>query len=89
MVISMIYTILIPAFLSAMTGYVSTNIAWIDMDNTNNLVPVSELVEASDGFITSINNKTVNKTCTNELNSQISGIKRFERNREDSCELGH
>lgn len=39
--VSTSYVLLIPMFLGAMTGYDSTSIAWIDLDDSNNIVPTS------------------------------------------------
>ncbi|KAI8940948.1 hypothetical protein NX059_002201 [Plenodomus lindquistii] len=43
MFVSISYVLTVPIFLGAMTGYDSTNIAWIDLDNSNNIVPASML----------------------------------------------
>jgi hypothetical protein len=41
--IATLYIISIPMFLSAMTGYDSTSIPWVSLDNSNNIVPASAL----------------------------------------------
>jgi len=38
-----LYIISIPMFLSAMTGYDSTSIAWVSLDNTSNIVPAASI----------------------------------------------
>jgi len=42
--LSTAYILCIPMFLGAMTGYDSTSIAWMDIDNSNNIVPTSAVV---------------------------------------------
>lgn len=39
--LSTFYVLCIPLFLGAMTGYDSTSTAWLDLDNSNNIVPTS------------------------------------------------
>ncbi|KAF3035929.1 hypothetical protein E8E12_004810 [Didymella heteroderae] len=41
--ISTSYVLFIPMFLGAMTGYDSTSIAWMSLDDSNNIVPTSAL----------------------------------------------
>ncbi|KAH7116984.1 hypothetical protein B0J11DRAFT_442790 [Dendryphion nanum] len=41
MVWSILYMVTLPIILSAMTGYVNTSIAWVDMEGTNNIVPAA------------------------------------------------
>lgn len=41
--ISTTYVLLIPMFLGAMTGYDSTSVAWVDLDDSNNIVPTSAI----------------------------------------------
>jgi hypothetical protein len=41
--VSTSYVLCIPMYLGAMTGYDSTSIAWIDLDDSNNIVPTSAL----------------------------------------------
>lgn len=41
MFLSTSYVLCIPMFLGAMTGYDSTSIAWMDLDDSNNIVPTS------------------------------------------------
>ncbi|KAF2847268.1 hypothetical protein T440DRAFT_403933 [Plenodomus tracheiphilus IPT5] len=41
MLVATLYVLTVPIFLGAMTGYDSTNIAWIDLDASNNIVPAS------------------------------------------------
>lgn len=43
MLLATTYVLCIPMFLGAMTGYDSTAIAWLDIDNSNNIVPASAL----------------------------------------------
>lgn len=43
MVISVLYTLCVPLFLGAMTGYINNTVAWVDIDNSNNLIPVLHL----------------------------------------------
>ncbi|KAH3907014.1 hypothetical protein HBH56_194840 [Parastagonospora nodorum] len=38
-----LYIISIPMFLSAMTGYDSTSIAWVSLDNTSNIIPAASI----------------------------------------------
>jgi hypothetical protein len=40
---STLYIITIPMFLSAMTGYDSTSIPWVSLDDSNNIVPAATL----------------------------------------------
>lgn len=39
--ISTTYVLCLPMFMGAMTGYDSTSIAWMDLDDSNNIVPTS------------------------------------------------
>jgi hypothetical protein len=41
MLLATSYVLCIPMFLGAMTGYDSTSIAWMDLDDSNNIVPTS------------------------------------------------
>jgi hypothetical protein len=41
--VSTLYIISIPMFLGAMTGYDSTSIAWVSLDDSNNIVPAAAL----------------------------------------------
>jgi hypothetical protein len=41
--LSTLYIISIPMFLGAMTGYDSTSIAWVSLDDSNNIVPAAAL----------------------------------------------
>lgn len=69
MVISVFYTLCIPLFLSAMTGYISTTVAWVDADDINNLVPASAF---NYGYLAyNAGNTTFNQTCVSS--EAISG----------------
>lgn len=46
LLVSTSYVLLIPMFLGAMTGYDSTSTAWIDLDDSNNIIPTSEVKNA-------------------------------------------
>lgn len=41
MFVATLYVLMVPIFLGAMTGYDSTNIPWINLDDSNNIVPAS------------------------------------------------
>jgi hypothetical protein len=58
--ISTAYVLCIPVFLGAATGYDSTNVAWLDMDDTNNIVPWSSMQTA--WLITGTKNETFVQT---------------------------
>lgn len=60
------YVLCIPTFLGAMTGYDSTSIAWMDLDDSNNIVPTSEVNYAWAIFGTS--NSTFDKPFCANLN---------------------
>lgn len=40
------YVLLVPLLLSAMTGYDSTTMAWVELSDNNNIVPASALVQS-------------------------------------------
>jgi hypothetical protein len=44
--LSTLYIISIPMFLSAMTGYDSTSIPWVSLDDSNNIIPASTLKQS-------------------------------------------
>lgn len=50
MVWSIIYVITLPIMLSAMTGYTNTSIAWIDADDSNEIMPASRFVSCKQNF---------------------------------------
>jgi hypothetical protein len=57
---STLYITCIPLFLGAMTGYDSNSIAWVSLDNSENIVPAS-LIELS-GLVRKISNETLSET---------------------------
>lgn len=70
MLLATSYVLCIPMFLGAMTGYDSTAIAWVDIDNSNNIVPASALKEA--WVISGTANSTFDqKVCTDPDNAKI------------------
>lgn len=72
MLVSTSYVLSIPMFLGAMTGYDSTAIPWIDLDNSNNIVPASALTNA--WVISGTMNSTWKpKVCSDPDNAMIQG----------------
>ncbi|XPS76402.1 hypothetical protein M3J09_008455 [Ascochyta lentis] len=70
MLLSTSYVLCVPMFLGAMTGYDSTATAWIDIDNSNNIVPASALKMA--WVITGTANSTFDKkVCSDPKNGNI------------------
>jgi hypothetical protein len=53
---STLYIICIPMFLGAMTGYDSTSIAWVSLDDSDNIVPASQIENS--GLVRSASNET-------------------------------
>lgn len=69
-----LYIISIPMFLSAMTGYDSTSIPWVALDDDNNIVPASTLENS--WLVTGTYNETFKQVCLNpndyyKTNSEI------------------
>lgn len=80
--LSTTYVLCIPMFLGAMTGYDSTSIAWLDLDNSNNIVPTSAVKES--WVITGIWNSTFDKIYCAPLDDYyIQG--EYISNRRDRC----
>jgi len=53
--ISTLYIISIPMFIGAMTGYDSTSIAWVSLDDSNNIVPADNVKNS--GYVTGTRDK--------------------------------
>lgn len=76
--LSTTYILCIPMFLGAMTGYDSTSIAWVDLDDTNNIVPTSALVYS--WVITGTMNTTFDKpACENASGSSLRELYIYPR----------
>lgn len=84
MLISTLYVLSIPAFLSAMTGYDSRTVAWVSVNgNEDNIVPASFFT--SGNYITGTINSTFEQpTC--EANDQIRHWYDIESAMEEECE---
>lgn len=65
--LSTTYILCIPMFLGAMTGYDSTSIAWIDLDETNNIVPTSALKFS--WLVTGTTNSTFDKPVCEDISA--------------------
>lgn len=83
MVWSIVYVIALPILLSAMTGYTSTSIAWVDVDDTNEIIPASKFVYSS--LLYSAGNHTFSepKCMTSKQAAMYSS---FEDNKEMYCD---
>lgn len=75
MLLSTFYVLCIPIILGAMTGYDSTNIAWVDIDDSNNIVPAS-MVKSS-WLILGTNNITFEKSICNDYSipNKLSSVR--------------
>lgn len=83
MLISITYVLCMPIILSAMTGYTSTTIAWVDVDNTNNIIPATNFKY---GYIVrNAGNTTFNNTCA--ASKQLSDYQNHDYERMDYCKL--
>ena len=82
LLISTTYVLCIPAFLTAMTGYDSTQVAWIDIDGHNNIVPANSF-ERELYILFGINNETLSiPSCSaaegmDELNQREMNMRRY------------
>lgn len=68
MIVSITFVLCVPIFLGAMTGYDSTNIAWVDVDDSNNIVPASMVKEA--WIILGTKNQTFEHPVCKDYNEQ-------------------
>ncbi|KAF2005460.1 hypothetical protein P154DRAFT_616266 [Amniculicola lignicola CBS 123094] len=59
--LSIAYVLSLSTWLSAMTGYVSTTIPWVDMNDNSQIVPASSFQEGY--FVTKAGNESFNNTC--------------------------
>ncbi|KAF2738623.1 hypothetical protein EJ04DRAFT_486074 [Polyplosphaeria fusca] len=84
MFLSTIYVLSLQTILSAMTGYVNTTIAWVDVDQSNQIVPASSFTYGS--FFYSLGNMTMNKTCVDGLDGLITDSYQFDSDRRDYCD---
>ncbi|KAH6622435.1 hypothetical protein C7974DRAFT_222163 [Boeremia exigua] len=82
MLVSTTYVLCIPMFLGAMTGYDSTSIAWINLDDSNNIVPTSA-VKLS-WVITGTTNETFDKPFCADYDD-MSKRSEYIRLRLDKC----
>ncbi|UPX12504.1 uncharacterized protein EKO05_0003049 [Ascochyta rabiei] len=86
MLLSTSYVLCIPVFLGAMTGYDSTAIAWIDIDNSNDIVPASAMKPA--WVITGTRNSTFDhKVCSDPGNADIQSQYFSPRVDHCSCQM--
>ncbi|KAF2012797.1 hypothetical protein BU24DRAFT_425419 [Aaosphaeria arxii CBS 175.79] len=85
MLVSILYVLCIPVFLGAMTGYDSTQIPWVDLDDNNHIIPASTV---DNGLIVhSLGNKTFsNPICSSELDSKINTYNNEQYERQQNCD---
>jgi hypothetical protein len=82
--LSTLYIISIPMFLSAMTGYDSTSIPWVSLDDSNNIIPASALKES--GLAVGTWNETwKDKMCFDY--DQFTDLYNTLSERRDSCKF--
>lgn len=78
MLVAISYILCVPVFLGAMTGYDSTNMAWVDLDDTNNIVPASMM--KSSWVITGTKNQTFDHPVCKDYHEQsIAQEKSWQR----------
>jgi hypothetical protein len=83
MILSIIYTLCIPLFLSAMTGYINNTVAWVDIDSTENLIPAANFKYSY--LVYNVGNTTFDQTC--EAGDEIKQFKEDWNRRSYSCEF--
>ncbi|KAJ4989438.1 hypothetical protein SVAN01_05163 [Stagonosporopsis vannaccii] len=84
--LSTTYILCIPMFLGAMTGYDSTSIAWMDLDDTNNIVPTSALKFS--WVIRGTSNSTFDKpVCRNVSDAYLRNEFTFPRLQWCTCQM--
>ncbi|KAF2630312.1 hypothetical protein BU25DRAFT_419322 [Macroventuria anomochaeta] len=80
------YVLCIPMFLGAMTGYDSTSIAWLDLDNSNNIVPTSAVKYA--WVITGTSNSTFDEPiCADSGDYTIQSAYMYSRMSHCTCQM--
>ncbi|KAF2258661.1 hypothetical protein CC78DRAFT_586827 [Lojkania enalia] len=67
MLLSSAYVLSVPTILSAMTGYVSTSISWVDVEGSDQIVPASNFHYSY--IVYNAGNVTFNNTCS--VNDQL------------------
>jgi hypothetical protein len=82
--LSTLYIISIPMFLGAMTGYDSTSIAWVSLDDSNNIVPAAAL--QSSFLISGTWNETFKENACSDYPMQYS-VDSAVYNRRTYCKL--
>ncbi len=84
LLLSTSYVLCIPMFLGAMTGYDSTATAWVDLEDTNNIVPMSAIKYS--WLITGTVNSTFSKPVCEDMHGL--GLRAAYINRRlDHCKL--
>jgi hypothetical protein len=82
--ISTLYIISIPMLLGAMTGYDSTSIAWVSLDDSNNIIPAAALKSAY------LVHGTWNDTWENDVcfgQDMYSAVQPAQSERRDNCKF--
>jgi hypothetical protein len=84
--ISTLYIMCIPMFLGAMTGYDSTSIAWVSLDNDNNIVATHSMVR-SGMVIGTLDEKFDEPACLDYGVYEKANSQRFDRRVWCDCQL--